>query len=218
MMFEELEPEKIEFIAQYVRSLKMVFQNLKETKDEIEKMLANINSEDDVLEHKLLMLIRSLTNNVYSGCEIINEMLRTLYRYDDRYRGGGLANGFSSNFKAIYRSYVNKEEIKNNVYTDRLLVKFYLQTEKWYVILHDIRTQETHYSVGYIVISEKNVYYKNANRNGISKSLYMNPDKEINILITDVLNFVGSFLETETDLCGIICKELARIQYISRGE
>lgn len=78
MTFEELESEKIEFIPQYVRSLKMVFQNLKETKDEIRKLLANINREDDVLEHKLLMLIRNLTNNVYSGCEIINEMLSTV--------------------------------------------------------------------------------------------------------------------------------------------
>lgn len=67
------------------------------------------------------------------------------------------------------------------------------------------------YSIGNIVVSGKNIYYKNVNRNGISKELYTNPDREINILITDILNLVDCFIETETDLCEIICEELIRI-------
>lgn len=211
MMLRELELEKIKFIDQYVRSLKIIFRDLVESKDVIEKQLLNIRKDDEVLKYKLLMLIRNLTSNVYSGCEIINELLRSLYRYDDRYRGCELANGFSSNFKPIYKSNVYKAKNKNKIYTDKLLVKFYMQSEKWYVILHDIRTQETHYSIGNIVVSEKDVYYKNVNRNGISKELYTNPDKEINILITDILSLVDCFVETEKDLCEIICEELIRI-------
>lgn len=211
MTLREIEHEKIKFIDQYVRSLKIIFWELQESKGEIEKQLLDIRKDDEMSKHKLLMLIRNLTSNVYSGCEIINELLRTLYRYDDRYRGCEMANGFSSNFKPIYKSNVYKAKNKNNIYTDKLLVKFYMQSEKWYVTLHDIRTQETHYSIGNIVVSGKNIYYKNVNRNGISKELYTNPDREINILITDILNLVDCFIETETDLCEIICKELIRI-------
>ena len=211
MILEELEQEKIEFIIQYVRSLKIIFQNLRKTKDEIKKLLVKINCTDEELECKMLIFLRNLTNDVYSACEIINEMFISLYRNDERYRGCVLANGFSKNFKQVYNNNVKKEKIKSKIYTDKLLVKFYLQAERWYVILHDIRTQETHYFIGKIFVKEDNVYYKNVNRNGISKDLYTNPDREINILITDILNLVDYFIGIETDLCEIICEEVAKI-------
>ena len=211
MILEELEQEKIEFIIQYVRSLKIIFQNLRKTKDEIKKLLVKINCTDEELECKMLIFLRNLTNDVYSACEIINEMFISLYRNDERYRGCVLANGFSKNFKQVYNNNVKKEKIKSKIYTDKLLVKFYLQAERWYVILHDIQTQETHYFIGKIFVKEDNVYYKNVNRNGISKDLYTNPDREINILITDILNLVDYFIGIETDLCEIICEEVAKI-------
>ena len=211
MMLGELEPNKIGFIIQYVRSLKIIFQNLRKTRDEIKKILVEINCTNAELECKMLILLRNLTNDVYSACEIINEMFISLYRNDERYRGCVLANGFSKNFKHVYNNNVKKEKIKSKIYTDKLLVKFYLQAERWYVILHDIRTQETHYFIGNIFINEDNVYYKNVNRNGISKELYTNPDREINILITDILSLVDCFVETETDLCEIICEELTKL-------
>lgn len=208
MRLRELEQEKIGFIIQYVRSLKIIFQNLRKTKDEIKKLLVEINCMDEEIECKILILLRNLTNDVYSACEIINEMFIALYRNDERYRGCVLANGFSKNFKYIYNNNVKKKEIKSKIYKDKLLVKFYLRAERWYVILHDIRTQETHYFIGKIFVYEDNVYYKNVNRNGISKDLYTNPDREINILITDILNLVDYFIGTETDLCEIICEEI----------
>lgn len=205
MTFKELEQEKIVYIAEYVRALKILFQELRKIKDEVRDLL-KLNNKDEIAEQKLLILLRNLTNDVYSSCEIINEMFIIIYRNDERYRGCVLANGFSANFKRVFAYNVKKEKPKSTIYTDKLLVKFYSQAEKWYVKLHDIRTQETHYYIGTIYFRENEEYYKNENRNGISKTLYTNPDKVIDIPIYSILSYVDDFLNTETEICKIVCQ------------
>ena len=204
MMFEELKQDKIVFIDNYVRSLIMLFANLRKIKNEMEMLLENVNDRDGAFEQGLLALLRNLASEFYSSCEIVNQMIRTLYR--EKYRGCEICNGFSSNFKLVYNYNVKKEKPKNKVYEDKLLLKFYSQAENWYVVLHDIRTQETHYYTGKVYFKEGKVYYKNDNRNGISKTLYMNPDKEIDISICSILNLLNEFLKTETEICEIICQ------------
>lgn len=79
----------------------------------------------------------------------------------------------------------------------------------WFIEVHDIRTQETHYEVGKIEKGEGKVFYINGNRNGTSKQLYTNPSNEIRIEIEEFLRLVDGFLETEDKIASLvkdICK------------
>jgi hypothetical protein len=145
---------------------------------------------------EILFLIRNITCEIYSACEITNEFFKTIYRDDVRYRGTSLLNGYNSNFKKIYKSHIQKSELKG-VHNDKFLDDFYFQSVDWYVVLHDIRTQETHYELGEIVVVNSKLYYKNNNRNGVSKEIYTNPSDTIELELGEFLELVGKFTNTK---------------------
>lgn len=210
MKFEDVQQKNFCFIERYVRSLKILFCELRKIKEEVNIEIENMEIRRDFSEQKILFLLRSLTSNIYSGCEIINEMLISLYRYDDNFRGSVLANGFSTNFKRVYNYRVRNEEPKNKIYKEINIFKFYTEAERWYVILHDIRTQETHYFIGKLYEKNGDIYYKNENRNGISKVLYTNSNQEIDITVKKILQLVEEFLGIEVNLCKIICQKIGK--------
>lgn len=71
-------------------------------------------------------------------------------------------------------------------------------------MLHDIRTQETHYEVGKIEKFEGKIYYVNGNRNGTSKNLYTNPSDEIKLEIKEIVKIIDEFLKTEDKIAKLV--------------
>lgn len=92
----------------------------------------------------------------------------------------------------------------NGIYKDEFVFSFFDSAKLWFIKVHDIRTQETHYEVGKIEKSEGKVFYINGNRNGASKQLYTNPSNETKIEIDEFLRLVDVFLETEDKIAGLV--------------
>lgn len=201
MRINELNVGKDSPLYRHVNSLKFIFNNIEiETNNLITTSSEEISAENSIL----ITHIRNITNEIYSACEIINEMFIDYFRNDDRYRGSQLKNGFNSNFKKIYDAVINHKRELTGVYLNEHLKSFYYSAKDWYIDVHDIRTQETHYEVGRIEYYEDIIYYVNGNRNGVSKSLYTNPLSETRILITKIIELSNMFLETQNVLCDMI--------------
>lgn len=179
-------------INKYRESLQLIYVYINEQ----ENILAGYVDKLDYKEDKnIIFLIRNIASEIYSTCEIINELFIAIYRNDDRYRGSNLSNGFNSNFKKIYKAHITSN-ILNGIYSDKLLNYFYFQCSEWYIMLHDIRTQETHYEIGSIKSEEGVFWYNNNNRNGISKDLYTNPKNVIEIKLAGLLDIIDKFLKS----------------------
>lgn len=199
----EMELQGESFFNRHLRSLQLVYQIVEEQRLQLETIMKTPgNHEKDMLE-----VIRRIVNEIYSGCEIINELLIAIFRNDDRYRGNALKNGFNKNFKVVYDAKVNAS-IAPPIFQDNFIWDFFLNAEQWYVVLHDIRTQETHYEVGKIINDGTILKYVNKNRNGTSKSIYTNPDEDINVTLIDFLNLINNFLETENRIAELICQRI----------
>lgn len=199
MKLREVELQGKNFFYRQLRSLQLVYQIVEEQRLQLEIIMRTPdNHEKDMLE-----VMRRIVNEIYSGCEIINELLIAIYRNDDRYRGNALKNGFNKNFKVVYDAKVNAT-IASPVFQDNFIWDFFLNVEQWYVPLHDIRTQETHYEVGKIINDGTSLRYLNKNRNGTSKSIYTNPDEDISITLIDFIKLINDFLETENKIAKLI--------------
>lgn len=181
-----------------VQSLKIIFQII----DDQKKKLQKYESAKTKLE--IIKRVRSISNEIYSGCEVINQMLIAIYRNDDRYRGTQLKRGFNDNFKEIYNASVKRSKELNGIYKDKFVFSLFNSAKMWFVEVHDIRTQETHYEVGKIEKVEGKIFYINGNRNGTSKQLYTNPSDELRITIDDFLELVDCFLKVEDQITDFI--------------
>lgn len=175
--------------TQQVRSLNFIFDNVEHQKYEL---IDYIQAKD---ENEILKKIRIITSEIYSGCEIINEILITVYR--QRFRGSQLKNGFNDNFKRVYNIFTKRERNIPAIYGDPFISSFYLSAKSWFVDIHDIRTQETHYEVGRIQNEEEELLYLNNNRNGTSKQIYTNPSTQIKLKLMDFITLVDGFLRTK---------------------
>ncbi len=199
MKLREVELQGKNIFYRQLRSLQLVYQIVEEQRLQLEIIMKTPdNHEKDMLE-----VMRRIVNEIYSGCEIINELLIAIYRNDDRYRGNALKNGFNKNFKVVYDAKVNAS-IAPPIFQDNFIWDFFLNAEQWYVVLHDIRTQETHYEVGKIINDGTILKYVNKNRNGTSKSIYTNPDEDISITLIDFIKLINDFLETENKIAKLI--------------
>jgi hypothetical protein len=183
-----------------VQSLKIIFQIVNDQKKKLQ------NYEFAKKEIEIIGRIRLIANEIYSGCEVINQMLIAIYRNDDRYRGTQLKRGFNDNFKEIYNASVKRSKELSGIYKDKFIFSFFCSAKSWFIELHDIRTQETHYEVGKIEMSEGKAYYINGNRNGTSKQLYTNPSNDIRIEIDDLMRLIDGFLETEDKIASLVKK------------
>lgn len=181
-----------------MQSLKIIFQIINDQKKKLQKY------ESVKTELEIIRRVRSIANEIYSGCEVINQMLIAIYRNDDRYRGTQLKRGFNDNFKEVYNASVKHSKELNGIYKDEFVFSFFDSAKLWFIKVHDIRTQETHYEVGKIEKSEGKVFYINGNRNGASKQLYTNPSNETKIEIDEFLRLVDVFLETEDKIAGLV--------------
>ena len=115
-----------------------------------------------------------------------------------------LKKGFNDNFKEVYNAFVKRDKEISGVYKDKFISSFFYDARNWFITLHDIRTQETHYEVGKIVKFEGKNYYINGNRNGTSKKIYTNPSDEIRLEIKDIVEIVDEFLKTEDIIAKLV--------------
>lgn len=198
MKLKEIEINDSFYVHKQLKSLTIIFQTVAFLKVELQNYTA-FQSEIEFIKR-----IRSITNEMYSGCEIINELLRGIYRNDDRYRGTQLKNGFNDNFKEVYKACILRSKDLDGIYKDQFISEFFQEAKTWYVTIHDIRTQEVHYEVGRINRTGDNCYYINGNRNGTSKTLYTNASNEIKIEIKELLMLVDEFLNTEDKIVDLI--------------
>ena len=177
-----------------IKSLMFIFENLSAQKEKLLECISSKNAND------IIGKIRLISNEVYSGCEIINQLLIGIYREDDRYRGTQLRRGFNDNFKGVYNASLNNEQEKREIYKDEFIHSFFSGAKTWFVDLHDIRTQETHYEVGRIEEIDDELYYINGNRNGTSKYIYSNPSNETKIKLSKFIVLIERFLNVENDI------------------
>lgn len=99
-----------------------------------------------------------------------------------------------------YNAFVKRDKEIGGVYKDKFISSFFYDTRNWFIMLHDIRTQETHYEVGKIEKFEGKIYYVNGNRNGTSKNLYTNPSDEIK----EIAKIIDEFLKTEDKITKLV--------------
>ncbi len=61
---------------------------------------------------------------------------------------------------------VLKNKDPASIYADKIIVKFIEGTIDWYAIVHDIRSEENHYSMGEIEIDDNKYFIKFKGKNG----------------------------------------------------
>lgn len=108
-----------------------------------------------------------------------------------------------------------KRTIKNtdpsSIYADKRVVNFVMSTLDWYAIVHDIRSEETHFSMGKIRIVDSVFFYKIKRQTGretvydlvrIVKKLPERIDTEYSLNVENVtkvyLGFINSIRHLET--------------------
>lgn len=111
------------------KSLTFVFDNVECQKYELEKCML-LKDECEILRK-----IRIISNEIYSGCEMINEMLVAIYR--NKVRGTQLKNGFNKNFIKVYNIYAKQEKEIPEIYRNKFVFSFYMSAKSWYVDIHD---------------------------------------------------------------------------------
>ena len=198
MKLKEIEIDDSFYALKQVQSLKIIFEIVDIQKKELQKY------KSSKFEIEIISRIRTIAREIYSGCEVINQMLISIYRNDDRYRGTQLKKGFNDNFKEVYNATIKRSKELSGVYKDKFVYSFFSNVKSWFIELHDIRTQETHYEVGKIEENRGKLYYVNGNRNGTSKQVYTNPSNEIRIEIADFLRLVDGFLGAEDEIANLV--------------
>lgn len=185
-------------VSNQIRSLEFLFEEIYKQRKELEKLKIGDSSFD------IIKKIRNISSEVYSVCEITNQLMITFLRNDDRYRGTELRRGFNDNFKIIFKA--DKQGLKDVgiIYKDKYVKSIYGFAQNWYVDFHDIRTQETHYELGNVKRVEKEWIYTNNNRNGVSKQLYTNPKDTIEISVSQYLVLIDSFIRMKEIVSEVI--------------
>lgn len=198
MKLKEINLDDSFYARKQVESLIIIYNIVDKQKKWLE-VYEQAQTEIEIIEK-----IRLITNEIYSGCEIINQLFISIYRNDDRYRGTNLKRGFNDNFKEVYNAFVKRDKEIGGVYKDKFISSFFYDARNWFIMLHDIRTQETHYEVGKIEKFEGKIYYVNGNRNGTSKNLYTNPSDEIKLEIKEIVKIIDEFLKTEDKIAKLV--------------
>ena len=198
MKLKEINLDDSFYARKQVESLIIIYNIVDKQKKWLE-VYEQAQTEIEIIEK-----IRLITNEIYSGCEIINQLFISIYRNDDRYRGTNLKRGFNDNFKEVYNAFVKRDKEIGGVYKDKFISSFFYDARNWFIMLHDIRTQETHYEVGKIEKFEGKIYYVNGNRNGTSKNLYTNPSDEIKLEIKEIVKIIDEFLKTEDKITKLV--------------
>ncbi|KAJ48924.1 hypothetical protein CTM_25878 [Clostridium tetanomorphum DSM 665] len=128
--------------------------------------------------------------------------------YKDIYRGVELPDGFNDILKDVDKYEENPDEKKRPMYKNKILRSYILKSRYWYQLVHDIRTEETHYGMGDLEIENDKVMYHNlkrSNRNGgKGKEKGEKEEKEIRFHISEINGIYAEFCNYINELDKLI--------------
>lgn len=170
--------------------------------DVIQTMNSEIENNDFYISErdKIILAgeISDCLEKMYSCMEYVATIFSQLYK-------GGVSSQYH---KLLTKTLTNKDS--SSVYADNTLVDFVDRSYEWYSVVHDIRSEETHYSSGRILVENNKILYKisrQTNRKTVGDLINNNEklkgeDKEeytleVIELIKIYLNFISSINQLE---------------------
>lgn len=147
---------------------------------------------------RLVCAIHDYCENIYTCMEYIMQILRTSYK--EIYRQGELKDGFNSVLKDIQNNSNRPIYIRHP-----RLTQYILKAKRWYYVIHDIRTEETHNSMGEIQMNDdetKLFYYNTLRRHSCEENYikvgiddfcyiyyeYCNYVNELDYILSSIIN------------------------------
>jgi hypothetical protein len=109
--------------------------------------ISQISEEDAII---LVGEIADCLERIYSCMEYVSFVLKEVLK-----EKGTLTSSYHDLIKKVLK---NKNPA--SVYADKIVVNFIEGTTDWYAIVHDIRSEETHYSMGEIEVEDNKIVYK----------------------------------------------------------
>lgn len=167
------------------RSIIRKSENIKNHLEIINEVYDNIITSlpDDSASEKnrLVYSIHDYCENIYTCMEYILQVLRSEYRVI--YRQGTLIDSFNKTLNDIKKN-PSKPIYSNNI----VLTTYILNSQIWYDVIHDIRTEETHNGMGEVEVDleEKKLFYVN--------TLRRSSDGSKNVKI-DIKNFNDIYIQ-----------------------
>jgi len=153
-------------------------------------------------ENRIICSLQDCCENIYSCMDYVSQVLRQACK--EKYKGVELPDGFNDILRDVEKYEKTPNEEKRPMYRNKILRSYILKAKHWYEVVHDIRTEETHYGMGELIIADGIVYYYNLRRSRRNIS-----DKS-NEIIFDILlinGIVSEFFNYINELDKLILKE-----------
>lgn len=139
--------------------------------DMYKKILESLPTIEPDDENRIICSLHDCCENIYSCMEYLSQVLKQVYK--KIYKGVELPDGFNDILKDVVKYEKDPNEEKRPMYKNKILRSYILKAKHWYEIVHDIRTEETHYGMGELIIeNDELIYYnlKRSKRNGNRES------------------------------------------------
>lgn len=172
-------------------------------KDLIDKLPKTYENDNIILSGEISDCFEKMYSCMEYAAAILKEILR---------ERGNLESKFH---KLLKKTIKNTDP--SSIYADIRIASFATRTLDWYAIVHDIRSEETHYSMGKIEIIDSKILYKIKRQTSretvydlvrIVKRLPERQDTEYILDIEDIkkiyLGFISSIKEIETIILQIM--------------
>lgn len=119
-------------------------------------------------ENRIICSLQDCCENIYSCMDYLSQVLRQVCK--ENYKGVELPDGFNDILKDVEKYEKTPNVEKRPMYKNRILRSYILKAKFWYEVVHDIRTEETHYGMGELTIDGGKIYYHNLRRSKRNKS------------------------------------------------
>ncbi len=168
--------------------------------NELKDKLPCISEADDII---LAGEISDCFEKMYSCMEYVAIIFREMYRE----RGQ-----LQSKFHSLVQKTIKNQD-RSSLYADKNLFHFVVRALEWYAIVHDIRSEETHFSSGKIVFEGSKMIYRINRQTGresvydlirINKKLPSEREVEYKVDVMDVTRIYISFINSIQQLERII--------------
>lgn len=156
----------------------------------ISDFLPTIEPDD---ENSIICSLQDCCENIYSCMDYLSQVLRQVCK--EKYKGIELPDGFNSILKDLEKYDREPNDARRPMYKNRIIRTYVLKAKKWYEVIHEIRTEETHYGMGELLIEDGKIYYYNLRRsrrkiNGEAKDICFDIPK-INEIVNEFFNYIN---------------------------
>lgn len=155
----------------------------------INDSLPTIEQDD---ENRIICNLQDCCENIYSCMNYVSEVLRQVCK--KKYRGVELPDGFNDILKDVEKYNITPNDKSRPMYKNGIFRSFVLKAKYWYEIVHDLRTEETHYGMGDLIIKEGRVLYHNLKRSkrnldDTNEIIFDIP--QINEIVSEFCNYIN---------------------------